>query len=77
MGGLCAGEGALLSPLSLTLPLPLSLCDEQRNLHKISSREKQKREKAPLSVPAEKFARKRRGGHGRAKGRRSRRRLSG
>ena len=76
MGGLCAGEGALLSPLSLTLPL--SLCDEQRNLHKISSREKKKeKEKAPLSVPAEKFARKRRGGHGRAKGRRSRRRLSG
>ena len=77
MGELCAGEGALLSPLSLTLPL--SLCDEQRNLHKISSREKKKREKAPLSVPAEKFARKSsRGGWPRAgKGRRSRRRLSG
>ena len=55
---MCAGEGALLES-----PSP-SLSNEQRNLHKISSREKTKKRKRklPCQPPAEKFARKRRGG---------------
>ena len=76
MGGLCAGEGALLSPLSLTLTLPLR--DEQGNLHKISSREKKKKRESSLVSPRGKVRPKKGGGWPRAgKGRRSRRRLSG
>ena len=57
MGGLCAGEGALLSPLSLSVERT-----EEPPQDFLAGKNKKEKEKAPLSVPRGKVRPKKAGG---------------